>query len=735
MSDALSELGRAAVWYCEHGFAIFPLKPRSKVPATVHGMNDWFDDPESARELWGKFPDYNIGIVCGAPSHGLLVLDLDVSDEKDGRKTLATWERSRGNLPETAMAITGGGGRHYLYRTSRTNIRPSANHDLGVDVRCDGSYIVAPPSVHPSGSLYEWWESPKDTPVATADDSVMDFLDYVQRNGGHDEDKPVFTRFELPARIRKGERNDVLFRYGRSLRGQGYPDAIIESLLRDANNERCDESIPTGELMKLVESVCSVGPGHNGMGSFKSDRVVGAPGQSTGSGGGQGEDLPDFHDKRGGIIHWKLGQIIIDYDLARCIDGAPAVWTGTRWAYGKDAITSITLNHAIDAKRAVRDEVYSFVMSKAPSVTSESFDGRYYVQFANATYDVMRGDVVEPTSDMLITATVPVELDLDGTCYGEADRFLDSLAKGDQTVVTALCEIIGACMCSRRVLSQSPMLIGRGGTPDATASNGKSTYLNVLRALLGPENVSSLDIATLGQRFQAARVVGKLANLGDDIPDGFLRGEELALFKKLVTGDQIYTDVKGGEGYEFRPSATFVFSMNTIPRLTDTTEGVFRRLAFVPFRNVFSPGTAGYDPDILTKLTTAENLRRFAVLGLMALPALIRRGALIEIPDMSEEVEMVRNTNSVVRRWMVDEDIARSDIDHVSTSAVYERFNHWCEESGERFGVTKTTFSRDLIALLSVQNCHVSTEKLTNGRTGKRERHYVFHDKNSVSGG
>lgn len=123
------------------------------------------------------------------------------------------------------------------------------------------------------------------------------------------------------------------------------------------------------------------------------------------------------------------------------------------------------------------------------------------------------------------------------------------------------------------------MLIGKAGGASGKASNGKSTYLNWLRSILGTENTSSLDIATLGQRFQAGRVVGKLANLGDDIPDGFLRGDELSMFKKLVTGDAIYTDVKNGDGYEFRPSASMVFSMNSVPRLSDTTDGIFRRLA------------------------------------------------------------------------------------------------------------------------------------------------------------
>ena len=224
--DGLSPLGRAAVWYCENGFAIFPLKPRSKEPATNHGLNDWFDDPESAKALWTRYPNYNIGIACGAPSHGLLVLDFDVGEDKNGIQTLRAWQASHGELPETSIALTGSGGRHYLYRTDRTNIRPSANVQLGVDVRCDGSYIVAPPSIHPNGDSYEWWESPEDTPIATADAQVYDFLDHVQRNGGVDESKPQSEHFELPDRIRKGERDNTLMRYGFSLRGKGYPDEM-----------------------------------------------------------------------------------------------------------------------------------------------------------------------------------------------------------------------------------------------------------------------------------------------------------------------------------------------------------------------------------------------------------------------------------------------------------------------------------------------------------------------------
>ena len=188
------------------------------------------------------------------------------------------------------------------------------------------------------------------------------------------------------------------------------------------------------------------------------------------------------------------------------------------------------------------------------------------------------------------------------------------------------------------------------------------------------------------------RVVGKLANLGDDIPDGFLKGDELSMFKKLVTGDAIYTDVKNGDGYEFRPTASMVFSMNAVPRLSDTTDGIFRRLAFIPFRNRFAPGLPGYDPNMAAKLAKPEVLKRGAALGLLALGELIERGGLTPIKDMVEEIEEVKQTNDSVSRWVFDECVTFNSLRKRSTSSVYSDYSEWCKAAGERNPCSLRTF-------------------------------------------
>ena len=695
----LSALGRAALEYVRAGFAVFPCRERDKRPATPHGLNDWTDNPEHVIIHWSQHPNSNIGITCGAPSGGLLVLDFDVSDTKNGIATLKQWETEHGELPETATAITGSGGRHYLFRTDRNNIRPTSNTELGVDVRCDGSYIIAPPSIHPCGGSYEWWASPEDVGIASADGNVYDFLDYIQRNGGSEEGaRKENGKFKLPDAIKKGERDNVLFKYASHLRSIGRSDSEILTTVAGANAMLCKPPMDSSDIERICRSACKY---EQGSGVSDSDgKTVGAPGKKP-------ADAAGLRGPRGGILTNKVAQEVIKNNLARIIDGAPAVWTGKRWDFGPRAINRCVLDLVDDAKKQDKSEVVSYIMDKAPSVTSDrAFDGGYYVQFSNCTYDVLKDEIIEPTPEMFIIAQLPVALNMDAP-RNKADEFLESISNGDEDTLQAMKEVIGACMCSRRVLSQSPMLIGRAGGASGKASNGKSTYLNWLRSILGVENVSSLDIATLGQRFNASRVVGKLANLGDDIPDGFLRGDELSMFKKIVTGDSIFTDVKNGEGFEFRPSASMVFSMNAVPRLSDTTDGVFRRLAFIPFRKRFSPGMPDYDPNISQELKQQEVLERGALLGLMALGDLIRRGTLTPIPDMAAEVEEVRQNNDSVVRWLDDCDITAEQLDGRPIEAVYNDYKQWCEDSGERSPFARRTWTtkvRESVTFVTFEN-------------------------------
>lgn len=253
---------RAAREYIERGWAVIPLAPRRKEPATRHGLSDWTDNPEQADVWWGQGdyegrgnPAYNVGIVCGQVSGGLVVLDID----EGGEAAMRDWETAHSPLPETVTAITGSGGRHLFYRASR-EVRPSVNGELHVDVRGDGSYVVAPPSIHPNGESYEWGISPDDMEVADADDTVYAFIEHVRPStmSGEGGVKPLF---ELPGEIAR-DRNNTLFKYACSLREKGLDGPSISVLVENANATRCKPPLAPFEVRKICGSVLRYEPGN-----------------------------------------------------------------------------------------------------------------------------------------------------------------------------------------------------------------------------------------------------------------------------------------------------------------------------------------------------------------------------------------------------------------------------------------------------------------------------------------
>src|SRR5699024_4892885 len=161
------------------------------------------------------------------------------------------------------------------------------------------------------------------------------------------------------------------------------------------------------------------------------------------------------------------------------------------------------------------------------------------------------------------------------------------------------------CFFTRNELGKAFILIG-------DKANGKSTFLSLLQAMLGSENISSLDLSELGERFKTAELFGKLANIGDDIGDEFVANP--ALFKKLVTGDRVNVEKKGQDPFEFNNYSKFIFSANKIPRIKDRTGAVQRRLVIIPFNASFSKDDPDFDPYIKQKLLRKSSIEYLVML-------------------------------------------------------------------------------------------------------------------------
>ena len=119
-----------------------------KHPRTMNGLTSATSDVDQVRAWWRMWPDANIGI---RPHVGHVVLDVD--PRNGGAVQLVAMQEQYGQLPATRTAATGGGGWHLWFELTGDAVKELAP---GLDIKDHDGYVVAPPSRHASGRLYEW---------------------------------------------------------------------------------------------------------------------------------------------------------------------------------------------------------------------------------------------------------------------------------------------------------------------------------------------------------------------------------------------------------------------------------------------------------------------------------------------------------------------------------------------------------------------------------------------------
>jgi hypothetical protein len=245
---AASPLGQAALRMARFGFRVFPVIERDKRPATRHGLNDATRDERRIVRAWSARPHLNVGVKTGQES-GIVVLDVDGDD---GWDSLMALQDQHEDLPDTLSVTTPRGGQHFYFVHPGYPVRNSAGLlGYGLDVRGDGGYVLAPPSVGPNGSEYVVDEQVAPAPMPKWLQKVIVDKQLTVERALEDGNLAKFMRDGAT----KGNRNDRLFTVAWTLLSKhNVEPANAATIVRSLNATECAPPLPGKDVEKIVQS-------------------------------------------------------------------------------------------------------------------------------------------------------------------------------------------------------------------------------------------------------------------------------------------------------------------------------------------------------------------------------------------------------------------------------------------------------------------------------------------------
>lgn len=339
-------------------------------------------------------------------------------------------------------------------------------------------------------------------------------------------------------------------------------------------------------------------------------------------------------------------------------------------------------------KKTQRREVLDYMELIAKDLSQS--DARY-IAFANGVYDLVEDKLIPYSPDLVLTNRIPWNYVPDA--YNElTEHTMSRLACGDPAIIALLEECIGYCFFRQNELGKAFILTG-------DKSNGKSTFLDVLHHILGDSNISALDLKELGDRFSTSMMFGKLANIGDDIGDDFLQGSQVAIFKKIVTGNRIKAERKGMDPFEFNPYIKLLFSANDIPRMKDKTGAVLRRLVIIPFDATFTDQDPDFDPHIKYKLIAQDSIEYLIRVGIEGLKRVITKNRFTHSDKVDNEIKEYEEENNPIAAFIQDQ--GEGGIENELTGDVYKRYQVFCADNALT-PMSNIVFSRQITKRLGL---------------------------------
>ena len=258
--------------------------------------------------------------------------------------------------------------------------------------------------------------------------------------------------------------------------------------------------------------------------------------------------------------------------------------------YYYDFDTGLYVNSDIELKKFALKVEYSSTnrtwanvieILKMNATLVKPLDDRYLIPVQNGVYNLQTKQLEPFAPSYIITSKIVTAYKNNAVkpTFWDVDKWLSSLACGDEEIVTLLWQIMNEAINPNHTRQKIGILYGQSG------NNGKGTFQTLLINLIGRKNVSTLKPTEFNEKFKVSQLIGKVCNIGDDISDAYI--DDISNLMSIATGDPITAEDKGKPAFSIYSKAFCLFSGNGLPR-TRNKDGWGRRLLIIPFNADFS---------------------------------------------------------------------------------------------------------------------------------------------------
>jgi P4 family phage/plasmid primase-like protien len=331
-----------------------------------------------------------------------------------------------------------------------------------------------------------------------------------------------------------------------------------------------------------------------------------------------------------------------------------------------EEVSEYVIEHTFDSSRNDRGEVVS-IISSTNLVDKNWFASSTFkkINFQNGVLDLKTKELLPHSLDYGFFYCLPYEYNPDATCPN-FDQHLKDITCDDEDLQNILLEYMGYAISNDEPWAQKALILTGEG------NNGKSTFVNTLYNLVGPDSYSDIKIEQLGNQQMLANIEGKLFNISDETPEKLYKSSH---FKNIVSGGNEIVKRLYVQPYSIKVRAKLIVLCNDLPASKDTTHGFFRRFLIVPFDRIFT--SKDEDPFIAKKLES--ELSGILNKVLSRYETLIKNKRFSESKRVKESVKNYMEANDPIRDWLSGCDWEWSSEDtFVTFTKLYESYKNFC---------------------------------------------------------